>query len=246
VHPDRSGSTNADPLAALRGPAPPTFRERARGLIDRIPHDARPWAVALLVTVVLAGVAMAVVVPEVVRGSTSAAGDWTLDLPMAGTGSTAVTNPTATEPPTLVVHAAGAVLHPGVYRLPPGARVDDVIAAAGGLALDSDGNRINLAATVADGERVYVPRIGEVDVPPPASGAAPATGAAPIDAPSAVDLNRATQQELEALPGVGPSIASAIIQHRERNGPFRSVDELVDVRGIGSARLEQLRDLVRV
>ena len=58
MHPDRSGSTNADPLAALRGPAPPTFRERARGLIDRIPHDARPWAVALLVTVVVAGVAI--------------------------------------------------------------------------------------------------------------------------------------------------------------------------------------------
>lgn len=157
----------------------------------------------------------------------------------------------------IVVHAAGAVLHPGVHRLPATARVDDLIVAAGGLAPDADVDRLNLAEPLADGVRVYVPSVGEDQGPTVASvdrpsaspgassgptGAAGGAGAAP---PAPIDLNRATAEELDALPGVGPATAQAIVGFREANGPFGSVDALLEVRGIGPAKLEQIRPLVR-
>jgi competence protein ComEA len=144
----------------------------------------------------------------------------------------------------LVVHAAGAVVVPGVHRLPGGSRVQDVLAAAGGPTPDADLDRVNLAAPVVDGERVWIPRMGE-EAPPLAPGGSPAPAAgAPTAGP--VDLNTATAEQLDTLPGIGPATAAAIIEHRERNGPFRSVDELLDVPGIGDAKLAQLRDLVSV
>jgi competence protein ComEA len=147
----------------------------------------------------------------------------------------------------VVAHAAGAVQAPGVYRLEAGARAGDLVAAAGGAAPDADVQRLNLAAPVADGEQLYVPRIGEVAAPPPAGPA----GGGPSDAAGGasggpVDLNTATAAQLEELPGVGPAIAGAILDERERRGRFDTVDDLLDVRGIGDARLEQLRDLVTV
>lgn len=145
---------------------------------------------------------------------------------------------TTTAPTVVVVHAAGAVVHPGVYRVQAGARVVDVIDAAGGPAPDADVNRLNLAALVADGSQVYVPRVGEA-APAPVGGAA--------TAPSGpLDLNTATLEQLDALPGVGPATAKAIITERERRGGFRAVDDLLDVRGIGPAKLDALRDLVTV
>jgi len=140
-------------------------------------------------------------------------------------------------PVTILVHAAGAVQQPGVYELPGGARVTDLIDAAGGAAPDADLDQLNLAAPVNDGERVYVPRVGEV-VAPAAAGAASGTGR--------VDLNRATFELLVTLPGIGPTTAQAIIDERERRGGFRTVDDLLDVRGIGPSKLAQLRDLVTV
>jgi competence protein ComEA len=142
----------------------------------------------------------------------------------------------------LVVHAAGAVHAPGLYRLPSGARVDDLVSAAGGLVADADGDRINLAAPLADGERVYVPRVGET-VP---SAEGPDGGSTASSSSGPVDINTATVEELDSLPGIGPSIAQAIIDERERNGPFRSVDDLERVRGIGPSKLDQIRDLVTV
>jgi competence protein ComEA len=158
------------------------------------------------------------------------------------------------EPTEVVVHAAGAVTTPGLYRLPPDARVADVVAAAGGLAADADGDRLNLAAPLADGMRVYVPRVGEAVVPPVVAGEAPSQttdgeteGDPTTGGPEAlVDVNTATAAELDELPGVGPATAEAIIDHREEQGPFRSVDDLLDVRGIGDAKLADLRDRVRV
>jgi competence protein ComEA len=151
----------------------------------------------------------------------------------------------------LVVHAAGAVARPGLHTVAAGARVADVVAAAGGLAPDADQDRLNLAAPVADGERLFVPRLGEPEVPPVVGGSAPAGGGAAGaggegGAPGPVDLNTATAEALDALPGIGPSTAAAILEHRERVGPFTSVDGLLDVRGIGPAKLEALRDLVVV
>lgn len=157
-------------------------------------------------------------------------------LPMAG--EAALTSTTSSSVPTsLLVHAAGAVQRPGVYELPSGSRVTDLIDAAGGPTADADVDQLNLAAPVVDGERVYVPRVGEVVT----------TAVAGADASSGpLDLNTATLEQLDELPGVGPATAQAIIDERDRRGGFTSVDDLLDVRGIGPAKLEGLRDLVRV
>lgn len=150
-------------------------------------------------------------------------------------------------PPPLVVHVAGAVLRPGLVESVDGARVSDVILAAGGLRSDADLSRLNLAARVVDGSRLYVPAIGEDSPPPPLSAeGSPAAGSragSAADAP--IDLNSATEQQLDELPGVGPATAAAIVAYRSRNGRFASVDDLAQVRGIGPAKLEALRPLVR-
>ena len=158
-----------------------------------------------------------------------------LDLPRATPVGADATSPTSS--PAATAHAAGAVARPGVYKLPPGARVTDLLDAAGGPSGDADLDQLNLAAAVGDGERIYVPRTGEAA--PPAVGAAAETA-------GPVDLNRATAEQLDALPGVGPATAKAIIDHRTRNGRFRSVDDLLEVRGIGDAKLADLRDKVKV
>ena len=163
-------------------------------------------------------------------------------MPRAGTAADPAPTST-TAPPTVVAHAAGAVRGPGVYRLEPGARAADLVEAAGGAAPDADLQRLNLAAPVADGERVYVPRVGEVVAPPVAGPAAPGASG---DIGGRVNLNTATAADLEELPGVGPAIAAAIIDERDRRVRFATVDDLLDVRGIGDVRLEQLRDLVTV
>ncbi|HEX4903935.1 MAG TPA: ComEA family DNA-binding protein [Acidimicrobiales bacterium] len=155
-------------------------------------------------------------------------------LPMADevAGSTTST----TDPSSLLVHAAGAVQRPGVYELRAGSRVTDLIDAAGGPTDDADVDQLNLAAPVTDGERVYVPRVGEV-----------VAASAGADSPTGpLDLNTATLEQLDELPGVGPATAQAIIDERDRRGGFTSVDDLLDVRGIGPAKLEALRDLVTV
>ena len=147
--------------------------------------------------------------------------------------------PPATAGP-LIVHVAGAVARPGVYQLAPGARVQAAVEAAGGVAPGADPGALNLAAPMADGERVYVPLVGETV--PLAAGSSAVTAA--VAGP--VDINRASVAELDELPGIGPATAAAIVEHREQHGPFASVDDLEAVRGIGPAKLDALRDLVRV
>jgi competence protein ComEA len=164
--------------------------------------------------------------------------------PTSPAGSGAAVTSAAAE---IVVHVAGAVAVPGVYRIPSTARVIDAVAAAGGLAFDAEPDALNLAALLRDGDRVYVPRHGEpvpaVVGPGSGSGSGPASGSASA---GPVDLNRATAEELDTLPGIGPATAAAIIAHRDQHGPFASVDELADVRGIGPSKLEALRGLVTV
>jgi competence protein ComEA len=151
--------------------------------------------------------------------------------------------PTATaQPAVIVVHVAGAVAEPGVYELPAGSRVGAAIETAGGPSRRADPGALNLAAPLADGERVYIPKVGET-VPRVPVEDAPAGSAAPA---GPVDLNRATAEELDTLPGIGPTTAAAIVDHREENGPFASVDDLEAVRGIGPAKLDAIRDLVAV
>ncbi len=144
-----------------------------------------------------------------------------------------------------LVHAAGAVVRPGVYQVPDGARVTDLVDAAGGPAPDADLQQLNLAAKVSDGERVYVPRRGE-SPPTPVGPGTGDPGAAGTAAGGPVDLNTATPEQLDTLPGVGPATAQAILDYRKEHGRFRSVDELIDVRGIGEAKLAALRPKVRV
>jgi len=137
----------------------------------------------------------------------------------------------------LVVDVKGAVRRPGVYRLAPGARAYDAVRRAGGLTRRADRVGVNLAARVVDGGEVVVPERGSAA---PAPAAAPGDAAAP-DAPLALDLNTATEQELEQLDGVGPAIAANIVAYREQHGGFASVDELDGVSGIGAAKLAAIR-----
>jgi competence protein ComEA len=145
----------------------------------------------------------------------------------------------------LVVHVAGAVTHPGVVELPSGSRVIDAIEAAGGGLADADLDRLNLAAKLADGQRVLVVHVGEVAVPD-ASGTGGDAGSGTETPGGLVNLNTATQAELEELPGLGPSLAGAIIDERTRRGGFQSINELRDVRGIGEKRFADLREKVTV
>jgi competence protein ComEA len=159
-------------------------------------------------------------------------------LPLA----TPVSTPTPA-PSMLIVHVAGAVAEPGVLTVTEGARVLDVVELAGGATAQADLARVNLAGVVADGERVWIPIIGETE-PPVVVGSTPPRGGSGVvggGAPGPVDVNTATVDELEVLPGVGPTTAASIIDHRERNGPFASLDDLLDVSGIGPAKLEALR-----
>ena len=141
----------------------------------------------------------------------------------------------------VVVHVAGAVARPGLYRMPEGSRVDDAVLLAGGAKPKAALDVVNLAAPVVDGQQVIVPLQGVGG-----GTAAPSSGSASEgDSPGAkVRLNSATLEELDELPGVGPVTAQQILDYREANGAFRSVDELDAVPGIGPARLEQLRPLV--
>jgi len=140
---------------------------------------------------------------------------------------------------TVVVSVVGRVRSPGLVTLPTGARVADAIAAAGGLLPGTDGSSVNLAAVVSDGEQVAV------GVPGAAGRAAP-TGAGPAGPPGKVNLNSATVADLDGLPGIGPVLAQRIIDYRDQQGPFASVDQLDDVPGIGPAIFAQLTELVTV
>lgn len=168
--------------------------------------------------------------------------------PEDGGPGTASPGTGAPPPPELIVHVAGAVTRPGIVHLAAGARVVDAIEAAGGVADDADLDQLNLAAPLGDGVQVRVPHEGET-VPSPVSPApiGPGGGAAGAPpAPTVVDLNRATATELEQLPGIGPSLAGAIVTWRTDHGPFTRIDDLLEVPGIGPAKLASLADRVSV
>lgn len=190
----------------------------------------------------------AVLVGVLLLGVVAGAGWWlTRQAPVPVDAALPMVEPasvtTSSVPPgPVVVHVAGAVVTPGVHALPAGARVIDAVDAAGGLRPDADAVRVNLAAEVVDGSQIYVPAVGEIDTPVPVGDAVAASG----EAGGPVNLNTADVAQLETLPGVGPATAAAIVDHRERNGPFGAVEGLLEVRGIGEAKLAQMRDMVRV
>jgi len=156
--------------------------------------------------------------------------------PITPTDSPAVGEAAGTATP-VVVAVVGQVARPGLVTVPTGARVADAVEAAGGLLPGTDPAAVNLAALVTDGQQIAVGVPG-VSAPVPPAGAGGGGGL--------VDLNSATAQELDALPGIGPVLAQRIIAHRDEQGPFRSVDQLDDVPGIGPTIFAELAELVTV
>lgn len=221
-------------------PVPPrSLRERVEQWVQWV-GPGRLVGSAAVVLSVLAGAYWLVRPPVATTES---------QLPMAGSPSASTSSTLSDAPPAratttttsiaaqVVVYVAGAVVHPGVYTLPQGARANDAVRAAGGFSVQANADAVNLAAIVADGQRVYVPRVGEAIVVEPAGG----TSATPSEP---VNLNTATADELDVLPGVGPATAASIIAFRDQHGPFSSVEQLSQVRGIGPAKLDAIRGLV--
>ncbi len=146
-------------------------------------------------------------------------------------------------PPTpapILVHVSGAVTNPGVYALEPGSRVKDALQIAGGTHPEANTQTLNLAAPLQDGARILVPIYPTATSP----------GAPPVVAQSnpvyPIDINLATQAELESLPGIGPVTAKKIIAYREENGPFNAIEEIQNVSGIGPKTFEEIKNLIAV
>lgn len=143
----------------------------------------------------------------------------------------------------IVVDVAGRVVHPGVYRLRPGSRVYDALQAAGGPRRGVSTTSLNLAAPLQDGQQIVV-GVRRAAIATPVTGGLPPGSAAASSPGARVDVNTATLEQLETLPGVGPVLGQNILDYRAANGPFTSVDQLDEVSGIGPATLAQLRPLV--
>jgi competence protein ComEA len=240
----------ASALEALRNPAGASegsftgrmdhFLAIARGFVGSERIATRWWIIGVGALMVVAAIGAVLFV----RSTTADSG---ADLPFTSTTAIPMTTAASPSASMIVVHAAGAVRTPGVYRLPAGSRVVDLVDLAGGAADDIDLDRVNLASTLTDGERVFLPHLGAsapVAVGPDGGAGSGGTGAAGSTGP--VDLNHATAAQLDALPGVGPTTAAAIVAYRQQKGPFRSVDDLLSVRGIGASKLDAIRDLVTV
>ncbi|MGI6216078.1 MAG: helix-hairpin-helix domain-containing protein [Coriobacteriales bacterium] len=161
------------------------------------------------------------------------------------------TDAVASEQTTVMVHVAGAVGKPGVYELEEGSRVNDAVELAGGLSDDASSSSINLARVLVDGEQIYVPTKEEVESGSVAGATASgSTGDAAqgssSQAQSLVNINTATAEQLEELPGIGPATAQAIIEYREQSGGFTSIEEIQEVSGIGEGKYSKICELICV
>jgi competence protein ComEA len=156
------------------------------------------------------------------------------------TGEAVILRPVPTEKP-VIVHIAGAVPRPGVYALPQGARIQDAIAAAGGFLAEAEKSQINLAALLEDGEKLDIPYI---------EGASPVlTTAVPEVVTSTtelIDINTASVAELDTLPGIGATLAQRIVEYREQHGPFITIEDIIDVPGIGAGNFERFKNMITV
>lgn len=159
-----------------------------------------------------------------------------VDLPARAAPSQAAAAPAAAR--QLYVDVAGAVRHPGLYRLPTGSRVAVAVERAGGLTRRGDSTGVNLAAPLQDGQQVIVPARG-------AAAAAAGGSGHGASAPGPISLSQASEAQLEEIDGIGPALAGRIIQYREAHGGFRSLDELREVSGIGDKRFETLAKALR-
>jgi competence protein ComEA len=144
----------------------------------------------------------------------------------------------------VVVEMRGEVETPGVYELSPGARLQDAIAAAGGLSEEADLSTVNLARRLRDGELIVILALPMPGSTPMVPSTDTREGTSADESLAKININTATTQELEALPGVGEVIAARIVAYREQNGPFRSVDDLIHVEGFSDRAIDEIRDLV--
>lgn len=217
-----------DPL----GPATPGRALRLRALAAWL--DASPAETLGLAVLLLGGTLVTALV-------------WWLGIPRPAPPPPVLPVPqdTSSAEAEIAVHVAGAVRHPGVVRLPPGARVADALDAAGGAAPNAALDALNLARSLSDGDQVVVPIPGAS--PPamaPTGAASSATAARRPD--GRLDLNRASVAELEELPGIGPVLAARIVAWRDEHGPFTTVGQLRDVPGIGERTFQNLADLLSI
>ncbi len=157
-------------------------------------------------------------------------------------GQAVTLRPAPTEKP-IIVHITGAVPRPGVYALPKGARVQDVISAAGGFLAEAEKETINLARTLEDGERPDIPYMEGFSPVIPTAIPELVTSGSDEDL---VNINTALAFELESLPGIGPALAQRIVEYRNANGPFLSTEDIVNVPGIGPGTYERIKDLITV
>lgn len=240
-------------------PAPDQPHDTAADLLRRVRSDPRVVFAILVCVALAAGVAWfrAGLAPNAPASATTG----TRSTTSASSGSSGSPDTTAADAATtsttsaaVVVDVVGAVQRPGIVTLRAGARVVDAISAAGGAAPSADLGRLNLAAPIADGSRIAVPATGQqapaLDPAAVTSGGAgnDAAGASAAGATDAapINVNTATADELDALPGVGPATADAIVREREAHGPFASVDDLERVKGIGPSKVAALRDRATV
>jgi len=161
-------------------------------------------------------------------------------------GEAITLRPAPTEAP-IIVYITGAVPRPGVYALPQGARVQDGISAAGGFLAEAETDSVNLARPLGDGEKMDIPYIeGASPVLPTPITPVTVTEISPGPDTNLININTASQPELETLPGIGPTTAQKIIQYRNDNGPFSSIEDIVNVSGIGPVTFDRIKDLITV
>ncbi|MEV8272638.1 helix-hairpin-helix domain-containing protein [Microbacterium sp. NPDC077184] len=205
--------------------------------------SARRWgwgaAVALVLVILVVTIGIGIV-----RSASAPTAVVPADPPAASHVSDPTGDPARVDDSEIFVHVSGQVQSPGLYVLADGARVVDVVAAAGGFAEGADRAAVNLARPAVDGEQVHIPAPGETPPDGAAAGGGSAEGGPAGDGP--LDLNTADAAALDTLPRIGPAIAQRIIEWREQNGPFSSVEDLLAVPGIGEKLLAGLREQVRV
>ena len=164
------------------------------------------------------------------------------------------TNENNTNDDIVIIHITGSVKNPGIVKLKEGSRIEDAIEAAGGLTENADITKVNLAYVVEDGTKIKIPSaseedIGDEDIIDSKSGdniiieenAVPSN-----NSPQTININKATEKEFETLPGIGPSLASKIIEYRNQNGKFGSIEDIKNVNGIGDNKYEKIKDLITV